>query len=183
MEGVAAGIAASVEIARTTQETMSRNARMQLRAYVSVRIGVGVFQEREKNLRFAIHPQIVNTGFSPARKLTYRAKAEIFPHPLPDDVILNEPTDTLRAEAVLGSHQDFAANAILEYFVPDDEVAEIKRVAARRVYIWGTVSYEDVFGTAQFTNFCHSIYWFRDATNPENELVAGNYARRHNDAS
>src|ERR1700738_4326627 len=47
----------------------------QVRAYLSVRINGGIYQDRSKNLRFEPKPLLINTGLTPAYKVRYAAKA------------------------------------------------------------------------------------------------------------
>lgn len=65
-------------------------------------------------------------------------------------------------------------------FFDDGEVENIKRGLGRRLYIWGTVIYEDVFGDQRYTEFAHNIVWMplKDGSEP----ILGNYVDRHNDA-
>lgn len=179
MENVAQGIDLSVKATQTSVATLRERTAMQMRAYVSVLINNGLYQERDKNLKFDVRPQVINTGHTPAHKLTYWATAEILPFPLPEDFTFPEGEDSLKAGFVLGPHQTIIANATVPDFVDDAEVAVIKGGRERRVYVWGIVFYEDAFGEPRHTRFCHNIFWING---PNGELVTGNYTGQHNDA-
>jgi len=71
-------------------------------------------------------------------------------------------------------------NARLDRRLEDHEAEAIKRSQGRRLYIWGTVFYDDTFGSERYTNFAHSIFWVRIPNG--DELVRGHYADRHNEA-
>lgn len=154
-------------------------SKRQLRAYLSVSIGGGMYQERHKNIRFEVKPNLLNSGNTPAHKITYWARAEVLPFPLSDNFDFPPTEDTLQSSLVLGPHQNIILNAVVNEFFPEEEAGNIKRGSDRRLYIWGIVSYTDVFGDSHTTRFCHSIYWFGPT---ENETIAGYYASRHNEA-
>ena len=63
----------------------------------------------------------------------------------------------------------------------EDETENVKRGKDKRVYIWGTVYYEDALEQARYTNFFQSIVWV--PTKEGGEIVVGNYEHQHNDAT
>lgn len=154
-------------------------SKRQLRAYLSVSIGGGSYQERHKDIRFEVRPSLLNSGNTPAHNITYWARAEVLPFPLPDDFDFPPTKDTLQSSLVLGPHQNIILNAMINEFFPDEEAEIIKKGNGRRPCIWGIVSYTDVFGDGHTTKFCHSICWFGPV---EDETIAGHYANRHNEA-
>jgi hypothetical protein len=181
MESMAAGIAISAQAAQESVATIRERTAIQMRAYLTVLINQGVYQEREKGLKFEVKPILINTGQTPAHKVTYRATAAVLPFPLPDSFILDPPEHTLRSALVLGPQQNIVMNALVD-MVFDDEVAEtIKLGRDMRAYIWGTATYSDAFGEPHETNFCHSIYWIM--LEDGKFIINGNYAARHNDAT
>lgn len=180
MENVAQGIGMSAKAAQDSVATLRSRTAVQMRAYLTVLIARGIYQERERGLRFEARPILINSGHTPAHKVTYRAKAAVYPFPLPDSVTLEPPEDTFRAMLVLGPQQNIALNAMVETMFDDAIAEEIKRGRDKRLYIWGTVTYADAFGEAHETNLCHSLFWLRLENK---ELVSGNYTNRHNDAT
>lgn len=170
-------------VARTAERNtglLEENWRRQMRAYLTVIIGSGAYQDREKNIKFEVKPVLLNSGFTPAHRMDYWATAGILPFPLPETFDFPVPQDIRRKEFVLGPHQNIMLNAFTDDFVPDEEVAELKAGRDRRIYIWGEVTYEDVFGEHHETRFCHSLFWYGT---PPDELVSGTYAERYNEAT
>jgi hypothetical protein len=160
---------------QSVQALRERTAQ-QMRAYLTIVIGGGTYQEREKGLKFDVRPNLVNTGNTPAHKVGYRARADILPVPLPADfaLVLSEGRS---GSSVVGPHHNMELGAVVDRFVPDSEVEDIKRGIRRAVYVWGTVWYEDVFGEARETHFCHHIIWRPDGK------VYGYYNERNNTAT
>lgn len=154
----------------------------QMRAYLCVNNYIAVYQEREKGIRFESKPMLLNTGHTPAYNVTYKAKADILPYPLPKDFSLPSLDDrTGYTAGVLGPQQNFILNAWVEGdFFEDGEAEEIKRGRGRRLCIWGTVTYEDIFGEKKYTNFFQSIWW---AATEQGDRVIGNYESQHSDAN
>ncbi|MDB4971566.1 MAG: hypothetical protein JWN44_7255 [Myxococcales bacterium] len=156
-------------------EEMKTHAQMQMRAYLSVGVGNGTYQERERGFYFDVRPVLLNSGNTPAHKVGFRVAAEILPVPLPDHFTFPLP-DQIDGGLVLGPGARFDLFGRVPNFVPDDEVVAIKKGHNRAVYIWGKIVYEDVFGAKHHTNFCQQIIWL------ENVGVYGIYQHRHNDA-
>lgn len=180
MENVAQGIDLSVRATQASVATLRERTAMQMRAYISVLISNGVYQERDKNLKFEVRPTVINTGQTPAHKLTYWASARILPNPLPEDFDFPEGEDSVRSGFVLGPHQSIIINAAVPDFVADTEVDEIKIGRNRRVWVWGVVFYEDVFGEPRKTKFCNNLHWLKG---PQGEVVGGGYGTKHNEAT
>jgi hypothetical protein len=151
MRDVATASAANVEALKT------RSA-LQMRAYLTVLVNNGIYQERDKKgaliKRFEGQPLLVNNGQTPARKVSYWANAGILPVPLPASYKLPDADAKTSHSAVLGPHQNFSLNAMVKEVVDDSEVFPIMAGTGRAVYVWGQVTYEDVFGEPHFTDFC-----------------------------
>jgi len=165
--------AAELSVVRITQ---------QMRAYLSVRIDQAIYQDRASNLRFEIRPMLINTGLTPAKKVGYAAKADVLPFPLADDFVFPPLEESRSAFGLLAPQQNFSMNKPVDRdFFDDGEVEGIKRGNGRRLYIWGRVTYEDVFGEQKYTDFAHNIIWipFKDGS----ERILGNYVDRHNEAT
>lgn len=157
-----------------------RASTKELRAYLSVSIGSGIYQERDVSLRFEVKPMLINSGRTPAHKITYWAKAAILPVPLPADFPFPSVEDKVQSSYVLGPSQSIELNAMVEDYVADTEVEDIKRGNGKSPYIWGIVSYTDVFGISHITKFCHSIRWVGPIGK---EIIYGTYATKHNEAT
>jgi hypothetical protein len=181
MEEVAAQVTISAGAAQESVATLKYRSALQMRAYLSVQIGGGAPQVREKSRRFEGRPQLKNHGLTPAHKVSYRAKVDILPFPLPIGTLLPSPEQLPNHAAVLAPGQDFTLNAFLEGFVDDADVDKIKSGApGKGLYNWGTVTYEDIFGVKHYTNFCHRLTW---QPTKDDDVVYGFYMPQHNDAN
>ncbi len=164
---------ASENVVVVTQRTAQ-----QMRAYLCVNIGSAAYQDA--NLVFEGKPILLNTGQTPAHQVGYVAKADVLPFPLPPNFTFPSIEHEQQGFGVLGPHQNFILSAIVSVRYPDAEVNLIKYGQGRSLYMWGTVTYKDVFGEARFTNFCHRLIWI---PGPSGETVFGVYLPQHNDAN
>lgn len=150
--------------------------RQQMRAWLTVIIGGGVPQQREKDLKFDARPLILNTGLTPARNVRYQIKAAILPVPLPDDFDFSLPEKGLADGGnIIGTHQNAQMMAVVDDYIPDEEVNDLKIGKGRSLYSWGTVTYDDVFGASHKTQFCQQFTWLPDGS------VFCYYTPGHND--
>ena len=157
-----------------------KTAKMELRAYLSVLVGTAIYQERERGLRFQAKPIIVNTGRTPAHNVGYKAAAAVLPVPLPSDFSFPLPARSSGA-SVLGPQQHFEMNVLVEDFVNEDEVPNIKLgLKGRAFYAWGIVVYRDVFGRLRKTEFCQTITWSGEG---DAARIFGYQDQRHNKAT
>jgi hypothetical protein len=157
-------------------------AKRQLRAYLSVVIGEAIYQEKRKApldaLKFEARPLLLNTGQTPAHKISFKARAAIFPVPLPDEINLPETHDLIEGEGLLGPNQSANMFAVVDSYCEDCEVESIKDGSqGKGLYVWGLVTYKDAFGDSYHTRFCQHIYW-----TPGGQ-VRGIYVPRRNDAT
>ena len=140
-----------------------------MRAYLTVVVGSAVWQERregQSNLKFEGRTNLVNTGNTPARKVRVRIQADILPVPLPKDFefpLPEEPTGSLGG--TVGAHQTNIIGAAVKDLAPDAEVAAIKEGTEKALYVWGLITYEDMFGDAHTTKFGQWLTWW-----PNNQL-------------
>jgi hypothetical protein len=137
-----------------------------IRAYLSVIIGIAIFQEQQDGIKFEAKPSLVNTGSTPARNVKIRiaaeivpyAQAETFPYPLPQEIA--------KAPAVASPHQTYILSAIVKDFVPDADVSDIKhgRDGKGALTVWGIVTYDDIFGQSHTTKFGQWLFWYPNQT-------------------
>jgi hypothetical protein len=163
MEGVAAAAGVSASASTESVATLREVTAKQMRAYLSVVMNGGFFQERDKGFYFGVNPLLLNSGNTPAHSIRYWAKAGVYEFPLPDYFDFPNGEDSVVSSFALGPHQTVVLNARLLDFVDDREAQEIKDGKNRRIYIWGKVSYVDVFGQERFTKFSHNIVWYGPA--------------------
>lgn len=130
-----------------------------MRAYISVEPGLGTYQD--KYLRFASAPIVTNTGFTPARNVSYQVMAAILDTlPCEDHVFETFGTKTTN-DAGVAPRQSVTISAVVRERFPDSEVEPIMSGEARRLYVWGIVTYDDIFGGSWETKFCHNFVFFK----------------------
>jgi|SRR5579859_929432 len=176
MEVVSKGITISSKTAIDSVAALRERTAQQMRAYLTIMVGSASFQERDKNIRFEARPLLINCGHTPAHEVAYKAKAAILPVPLPADFDFPLPQDFI-GSSIVGPQQTNILAAMIDDFLPDAEVAEIKTGQHRALYVWGLVTYKDIFDIEQTTRFCQLIYWLTDTN------IFGVYISRHNQAT
>jgi hypothetical protein len=152
----------------------------ELRAYLAVVVGSAAFQERlepaRRDLKFEARPLLLNTGRTPASRIRFKARSAILPVPLPDGIDLPVTYDKDPGEGVLGTNQNAQMFATLDGFCQDSEVETIKKGEGSALYVWGLVTYDDVFGDTHETLFCQQIYWV-------GQVIHGYYIPNRNHAA
>jgi hypothetical protein len=176
MEKVAKDIAVSTQAAIDSVAAVRERTAQQMRAYLCVIIGDGIYQDRPNKLKFEAKPTLINAGHTPAHKVSYTAKAAILPVPLPDDFAFPLPDEAIGG-ALLGPQQNFILSGVVEDYCGDGRVDDIKRGKGDALYIWGIVNYEDVFGESHFTKFCQTTFFGPDGK------VYGFFLPKHNEAN
>jgi hypothetical protein len=189
MESVAKSMAVNAEQVIESVKIMGDDAEVQrtfgmmnMRAYIDVVIGGALYQT--PNLRFQAEPFMKNTGNTPARKIGWRIAADILPVPLPADFSFPLPPKSSTGSNVLGSLQGGGMVAVVPDRVADADVAAIKGGHPKALYVWGVITYEDMFRKKHTTEFAQQLYWERtgevreDGTAPE--IVKGFHLERHN---
>ena len=149
------------------------DGRQQMRAYLTVVIGDATFQVRANNLKFDAKPKLVNSGHTPARKVSYRIGADVLPVPIPKDFGFPLPQED-KGESYMGPGQEATMFAIVDDYIDEVDVPNVKHAQGRALYVWGVVTYKDVFGKNHRTNFCQAIIWL------DNEKVFGFYTPGQN---
>jgi hypothetical protein len=169
---------------RQSVSASDKVSKRELRAYLTVVIGGATFQaprdeDKGGNLKFGCSPLLVNTGRTPARNIIFKARAAIMPIPLPQEINLPDAPDEGVGGSILGPQQNAILQAIVDEFCASKDVDFIKYAnpkGGQGLYVWGRVTYKDVFGESHFTRFCQHIYWdFGDN-------VLGHYLPGRNDA-
>ena len=182
----AALVAATIFLYLATRrlvEGAEDTAKKQLRAYVAADIGVPTCQDG--TLRFASAPIMINTGVTPAKNLSYWITAAILPSDLPDDFKFPNKNEKRINDAALHPKQSFVVAAVVDEFVPEEEVKAVMEGGKRKLYCWGTITYHDIFDALWETEFCHSFtfYWAVDPDSVTRIKYRANYHRSHNKAT
>jgi hypothetical protein len=154
----------------------------QMRAYVSVTTGTATYQDDINN--FASSPLITNTGLSPAKKVSTWIQADILDTTFPKDFKFQEPgVDAVsETDATLSAKQSFSIAGIVKERFNQDEVRDIMLGAKRRLFVWGLVTYEDVFGNKWETKFCHNFNFFKPKGSDDVKVESW-YYRGHNNST
>jgi hypothetical protein len=151
-------------IQKSSVETQFKIFEMQLRAYVSVIIGTGIYQDRANTLRFQGGASLINSGATPAHKVIHKTRAGILPIPLPSprefELIL--PQEAIGEDMLPPHSAPFTVSYVVPNFYDDTAVDDIKRGKDYGLYVWGTVTYEDAFAKPHETRFCHLLTWLPD---------------------
>jgi hypothetical protein len=114
-----------------------------MRACVVVNTGNTAYQDGR--LKFASSPSLINTGFTPAKNLRYRVTAAILDFPLPPDYQFSDSAKLSQYDLA------FEPSAELHYFgivasrYEEPVVEAIMKGEQKRLFVWGTVAYDDVF--------------------------------------
>jgi hypothetical protein len=160
-----------VSVARGQFKTM----RAQLRAYIAVS-PVGI---KLNGPKYGMTITVRNTGQTPAKNVRLpSATSCLLPYPLDPSFlfpILNKSPNVFSIGA--GTEQSMIA------WGPQPlSVNEIKRMktpgGAQKLYAYGTVTYEDVFGNAWYTNFC---FWTEVLKDGESFIIW--VSEHHNDST
>jgi hypothetical protein len=163
---------AATESVATTRDTMTRL----LRAYVCVNFGEAVFQNTLTKYRFEARVLLINAGQTPAYKVAFKVRADILPFPLSQDfdfAVLDNPASS---ESTLGGHAPpVTLTGVVDRLCSDQEIIEI-RSRSKCLYLFGTVTYEDVYGVKRYANFCFNVIWQNDGKS------MGLLTKRHNDS-
>jgi hypothetical protein len=165
---------------RKTIGKMDEIANREMRAYITVVVSKAYPQDRAKGIKFQGEPRMVNSGRTPAQKVNFKMRSAILPYPLPSNFQFPpwlRETLSERSELTAGPQQSvvLSKGGIVDDFVPDQDVEDIKHVAGgRALYTWGFITYEDIFGNSHSTEFCQSFEWLPDGK------VWGDYTPGHN---
>jgi hypothetical protein len=147
----------------------------QLRAYATANGG----EFEVKDGKFHSSVIIENVGQTPAYKLRVASLSNIIEHPVPKTFDFTVPVGKNPSTVTLGPRAPIRHPSAIDKVLTQEEFDRATKAAAGfRVYTYGTVIYEDIFGKRQHTNFCFYVEW------NESETVAfGIQGDHHNDAS
>ncbi len=185
MEGVAAAMAANVEIIngvaivnRDIADRQKLVSELQSRAYLSVQFHAMVPQNTETKVRFEPRMLLVNDSvMTPAYKVTYRVAADVLPHPISPDFGFPLPESPSTASvSTIGPKQNKILGAVVPKLYSEAEADQIRVGVGQRIYIWGAIEFEDAFKISRHVQFCHSFAWLGPDT------IMAYDAARYNDS-
>jgi hypothetical protein len=143
----------------------SKAVNANLRAYVTLGLLGVVPQNKDTGYRYEVRMNLQNVGNTPANKLAFILQTDLLPLPLPPDFTI-PAFDQLPAAgtSTVGPHQNSVATAVAPRIYSDEEVDEMKHGNKKLLYVFGTVTYEDIFGESHYTKICQIILWMADGT-------------------
>lgn len=125
-------------------------AKRQLRAHVAV----SPTEFSDPN-NFSIRFSMINYGQTPAYDVVETAVIDIFPYPLPPNFKFPELPIQQHSRIVLYPH---ATNITgIAYGAKSSDLKDSGIAGDGRIYIYGRVTYTDIFKDPHVTEFCHSI--------------------------
>jgi uncharacterized protein (UPF0212 family) len=151
----------------------------QMRAYLAIDLGTAVCQNAK--LRFEVHPLVANYGLTPARNVRLKVLTAIIDGSHKEDIALPEIGEMIISDVGIAPRQSFGMSVVLDHRLPDAEVEAIMVGITNRLFAFGKVYYDDVYGDSWETNFCinYTFPKFDDGTIKVNSY----YYRRHNSAT
>jgi hypothetical protein len=173
------------------QATLTRQAilssesssKTELRAYLGVVVSGGSFQDRDKKIKFEGIPVLKNSGKTPAHNVIYRTNSAVLREPLDKNWNLPPGKEEV-GEYDLGSNQNYTLHIIMDDYVDPKDVADIMSgTKGRAFYYWGTINYDDAFGDAHVTQFCHRLFFVPSEKKPGTYNVFGNYVAGRNSST
>jgi hypothetical protein len=168
----------TVEINREIAERQKSFGQLQLRAYISVVVGGAAYQERDKNIKFSANPLLINSGATAATNVRHEIRAAIVPAPVAPDFVFPDAPPSGSGNGQIPPHQNRSISALVSDFCADEEVADIKVGKGKILLTWGYVTYDDVFGNHQRTEFCQTLTFLMP-----NNAVYGAYVADRNTAT
>lgn len=144
----------------------------QMRAYISTEMGGAIHQDA--NLRFQVDILLTNSGFTPARKVSYSIDADVFGEALPADFAFPSYGDVRANDATLAPRQAFLINGVVRNRLPPEDAEVVMRGDGKRLFCWGTIYYEDIFENKWKTDFCQSVTFTRYVDDGGKDLVRTN---------
>ncbi len=159
---------------------MKDTAERQLRAYLVARPGNLIVDDKPQPGRFYLewHPEIVNTGQTPAYNVCGWAPSRDVPLPPGTDLIkeLGEPTGS-GSKGILGHEQSIWPSCGIGRSLSPAELGDLRTQRTGKAwYVWGVVTYRDAFKRTHRTEYCNLADWDSEG-NPISQC-----APQHNEA-
>jgi len=146
MESVSASLKENTATTKAIIANQRTYAALQMRAYLSVVTGACVPQDATTNWRYEVRMIVKNTGHTTANAVNVISRLKIFESPLPDNIDLSLPIDLRDDAAHIASGNTFFFPSVLDNMISESEIEEVVKGSKRRMYVYGTVHYKDIFG-------------------------------------
>lgn len=156
-----------------------KTAERQLRAYVMAKAGTILHEKRPRGWWLEWHPEFSNVGQTPAYNVRSATMADIRPDPLPPGTdLISELTVTgTGSQTTMGTGQSIWPVCHPNRYLSDSELKTLKsRYSGSAFYVWGLITYRDIFKNEHRTVFCNVADW-DTAGNPISRC-----APQHNEA-
>lgn len=141
---------------RANTATMQETMKKQMRAYISADPGFGVYQDEHNKFQGAV--VLSNSGFTPAKHISHRVHAAALSTEGVENYVFEDTNPYFVTDSSLSPRTTYT---ITGGIVPDrlsaEEVQETMLGKVRRLFVWGSVTYVDVFGESHETFFCHNF--------------------------
>jgi hypothetical protein len=126
-----------------------------IRAYVSAGPKfVVTFSDR---IPIEVRVDILNHGQTPASRVKISGAVDIMGYPLPEYRNLNDLT-LAKSSPVLHNGENVTARFVSKNVFSANEISNaVENASPTRIFVYGSVSYYDVFDIKHTTNFCSSI--------------------------
>jgi hypothetical protein len=134
----------SADTAKRTVEEMETTAQRQLRAYLAIADG-SVYFIRDDVLR--AHIRIVNSGQTPAHDVNPAIYSEIR---VPKDDKVFPPVTPMPHKQPIAPNSEWTVGYEIGLSPEESQAVYEQR---KLVYVWGRVTYRDIFGRSQEVNF------------------------------
>jgi hypothetical protein len=152
--------AENTAIVREISERQRDFAKMQMRPYIALIDPQFIPQDRQRPYFAEVQLNILNTGHTPAHNLRFAARLRTLPSILPDNFDFAFRPDEIIVSGHINPGQRLFFRRSLGGLLTDDEYQSvIQGRSTQRIYIYGTVWFDDIFGDAHYTNFCSFGVW------------------------
>lgn len=159
METVAQALLSNTQIA-TQLLTLQRDAfRKQLRAYLSLQLQSHIPENVERNFRHEVQLSVKNVGHTPAHGIVVSGRLRVLQYPPTPQTDFSFSAGAYETRGHLVPQDSCYVRLWLEGFLSADENVAIRTRSGLALYVFGKVTYKDIFDDSWYTNFCYVIQW------------------------
>jgi hypothetical protein len=150
---------AAAKAAQSAVDETRATARTELRAYITMDVGRFGHQDGGTGFKYEARPLVRNAGSTPARSLRHSSEVKFLSDPLPSGFKPSVAEDPDATTTTLGGGHTVEAIKVMDGLLTDSELEEWKGHRGRKIYVFGTVYYEDVFGEPHVTDYGFKLLW------------------------